>query len=306
MEKTIDKLYIMGNGFDRAHDLPTSYNHFRLWLMENRNEIFIKRFENLYPKIKCLNDKDEIIWGDLEKALGQTTVDEMIEYDKNYFDCSCQNDDTLQQGSKITAVTSTLQCLLDSWAKSINVNNVKPVFNIEQNSCFLTFNYTTVLEHVYDVPNENVLHIHNCVENSGNMIIGYHDPTVDAKYVYPIEEDKNEGLRIRTAKVEYRRYIKDTSTCIRNNNSFFQSLKNIENIYIFGHSLETVDLPYFREISNTVRDSTIWHVFIHDINSVQPDKMRDINERIRSCIGHQEIRFYDSTEFPKHNNRCNS
>ena len=29
-----NNLFIIGNGFDRGHDMPTSYNNFKDWLIE--------------------------------------------------------------------------------------------------------------------------------------------------------------------------------------------------------------------------------------------------------------------------------
>ena len=43
------KLYIIGNGFDRAHDLKTSYWDFRCNLEQNEED-FLVEFEKLYGK----------------------------------------------------------------------------------------------------------------------------------------------------------------------------------------------------------------------------------------------------------------
>ncbi|MBR0277675.1 MAG: hypothetical protein IJQ50_04360, partial [Clostridia bacterium] len=43
----MSKLYIIGNGFDRAHGLDTEYKHFRRYLLENE-ETFLYDLEKLY------------------------------------------------------------------------------------------------------------------------------------------------------------------------------------------------------------------------------------------------------------------
>ena len=303
MNASKNKLYIFGNGFDRAHALATGYNDFRSWLKANKHDSFIERFERLYPNVKILNAKGEIEWGDLEKALGLTTAEDMIEFDQSYTDCGCV-DKNMAQGSNIIAVTTTLQNLLDSWARSIDVSCAKSFLEIDSDCMFLTFNYTTVLEDNYKVPKENVLHIHNSVTNPGNMIIGYYDPTVGGKYIYPIETGEN-AQRIRIAKVEHRRYIKYTSSCIRKNKHFFESLKDIQEIHVFGHSLEIVDLPYIKEISQNVRMETVWNIYIYNL-AKDPLKETIINTRIRPFIkDEQAIKYLDTSEFPNHVQPCN-
>ena len=48
------KLFIIGNGFDSAHKLKTSYNHFREYLLSNNPEINME--ELIIPEE--IHDKD--------------------------------------------------------------------------------------------------------------------------------------------------------------------------------------------------------------------------------------------------------
>lgn len=65
----MNKLVVIGNGFDLAHGLPTSYNHFvnDFWssLEDNRNEALIKKVVSInekylsnFPFSKIKNFKD--------------------------------------------------------------------------------------------------------------------------------------------------------------------------------------------------------------------------------------------------------
>ena len=62
----------------------------------------------------------------------------------------------------------------------------------------------------------------------------------------------------------YEDTIKDTNEIIRNHNSFYESLKNVEQVIILGHSLSEVDMPYFDRVLNAVdRDKVKWEISYH-------------------------------------------
>ena len=60
-------LYIVGNGFDRYHDLPTSYSNFYTFLKNNGKDTFIRQLETYFGS--SINGKSDL-WSDLEVALG--------------------------------------------------------------------------------------------------------------------------------------------------------------------------------------------------------------------------------------------
>ena len=74
------KLYIIGNGFDLAHRLPTQYWDFRTYL-ENLYPDFLNSFEQhyyIYPK-----DADEykknLLWNSFESNLANIDEDIIID-----------------------------------------------------------------------------------------------------------------------------------------------------------------------------------------------------------------------------------
>lgn len=89
----ISRLYIIGNGFDVAHGLNTSYWKFREFL-ENEAPYFLNAFEALY-NIHPLDDTEpwyteatqerwnkEVnhdLWSEFERAMGKPNATEMIE-----------------------------------------------------------------------------------------------------------------------------------------------------------------------------------------------------------------------------------
>lgn len=250
------KLWIIGNGFDLAHGLPTSYEHFHQWLLGCGHNQFVNMFESMYPKVRTDNDK----WSDIESALGQTTVEDIIRYAKEYRYCP---KDKINPVGNVTIVAMGVQCNLDQWARQIDLSTIKPTYKMDAEAKYLTFNYTMTLERVYGIPAENILHIHKSVESGDNLIIGYESATESQHHVYPVESGPDAELN-RVAKVEYDRYIKHPTYNISQNERFFQSLTDIDEVCVFGHSLSKVDIPYIRKIRTLLSDECDWHFYLKD------------------------------------------
>lgn len=60
-------LYIIGNGFDLAHGMPTKYDDFKRWLVENDRIDVIQELQHAFPSTKGGN---YLLWSDFETALG--------------------------------------------------------------------------------------------------------------------------------------------------------------------------------------------------------------------------------------------
>ena len=65
------QLYIIGNGFDIHHSIPSSYKNYHDWLEENDEDI-IERLRNYYDV-----DEDEW-WNELELELGHADMADYI------------------------------------------------------------------------------------------------------------------------------------------------------------------------------------------------------------------------------------
>ena len=62
----------------------------------------------------------------------------------------------------------------------------------------------------------------------------------------------------------YEQTLKETHKIISKHKSFFNSIKEIKNIVILGHSLADVDMPYFDKIMNCVDKNKVrWEISYH-------------------------------------------
>lgn len=61
------KLWILGNGFDMAHGLPTSYWDYHQFLKKRDEKWFMGMLEYFFGK--DMQSQRNILWSQLEKAL---------------------------------------------------------------------------------------------------------------------------------------------------------------------------------------------------------------------------------------------
>ena len=65
----------------------------------------------------------------------------------------------------------------------------------------------------------------------------------------------------------YDNSMKQTSSIIYQHASFFESLKDIKQVVILGHSLADVDMPYFEKLKQSVdKDNVVWKISCHSDN----------------------------------------
>ncbi|CED57349.1 putative uncharacterized protein [Aliivibrio wodanis] len=137
-------LYIIGNGFDLWHDLPTSYAKFYEFAKNTLDEL-----ENYYSF-----DLQELEpWHDFENALGAFDANSFLEF---HNEVDIMSDDFKQKQifgleDEITEQTdihvSTVQETFIGWVNQIDVSQIKTKMQFPEDSHFLTFNYTSTLQH---------------------------------------------------------------------------------------------------------------------------------------------------------------
>lgn len=66
---------------------------------------------------------------------------------------------------------------------------------------------------------------------------------------------------------------KDTDKVILINNTLFKKLKDVDTVFVLGHSLNDIDLPYFKKISKSLKKYVEWHVSYFD----EKDKYKIMN-----------------------------
>ena len=273
------KLYVIGNGFDRAHKLPTSYWDFRTYIAF-RDPEFLRSFEShydIYPATKCARRR--LLWNELESNLAnideEAIIGQITDIDMGLDSGDTGISDTLYSHfSADYDYINQLAKYLKQWVRTIRIRDIKPRtshiktvgddFDIT-NNFYITFNYTAVLETIYNVNPLNIVHIHGSLrQRDGDPILGHGNKNRIDK----INDSRNEADNISDEKWSsacsvvrdyYMRTYKDISKYMYQLGQF--SKKPIDEIIVAGHSLAGVDQPYFSAIDNHLCNRANWKVY---------------------------------------------
>ena len=258
-EQNKQTLFIIGNGFDLANGIKSSYMDFHKWLKDNDYSHLISMMDRFFS-----NRRD--VWSDIETALG--------EYNENYILDYCKPNEDIDYDHPMRSVAAIedspdwlFQPILEDfinafgdWVDSIDITTAERIRTLPTESIYLTFNYTETLERVYSIPKSNILHIHGCRLLDEKYIIGhnnYRDP--DDAY-----NDESEMLYIQNTWSKIIGWmnglLKDTSAIISKNQNFFERLSDIKCVIVYGHSLNEVDMPYMEEIVRHIGIEKQWYI----------------------------------------------
>ncbi|OEE33950.1 hypothetical protein A1QO_08885 [Vibrio genomosp. F10 str. ZF-129] len=269
----MNKLYIIGNGFDLHHGLPTSLTGFRDY---SKHSEFHRLYENGVFMMSTNQTLDEH-WQQLETNLANFDVDALIEYAAQYYDDDPHENHFLYEvENAIGALTMGLKKDLNSYlslAESRTIEDGK-VLPIDTSARFLCFNYTNTLERFYNIPSDRICYIHGKLNSTDAPIVVGHGieaseykapPSIDISI---LAEEEVEAFSdsyspdYEYATSEAHRYFKknhkDTAACVQASSTFLQSLVDIERVVILGHSLAVIDKPYFDYVNKIVGANCQW------------------------------------------------
>lgn len=250
-------LLIIGNGFDLAHGMKTSWSDFHKWLHASGYTNLIYFLEtNLGMKTE--------LWKNFEKALGECSIDSIYDQCTKYIKI---NHDHMMRSAFAIEDSPDLELLprkeelvksFTEWIKSIWISNELLLIEIPQEARYLTFNYTETLEKLYKIPADNILHIHG---NIYNPIFGH------GNFYNDNDEEKSETTYQIAAKEKIigmmNELHKDVQGVIAAHAEFFESLQDIDKIVVRGLSYGDVDFPYFEKTKEVVSDDCMWRLGWH-------------------------------------------
>ena len=243
-------LYILGNGFDRAHNLKTSYWHFKEWLMTHGRLDVIAELQSLFP---TQQDGKFLLWSQFEKALTQydKAAVEGWAWNKLYLAIEEEDGKEIVTSGDIldTAISDIVRNSFSAWVNDIEVNGTR-IFDFDCFAKFITFNYTETLEHLYSIPGDRILHIHGKAHSDSKIIVG-HRTAVDPLSGSNVNNDFRGNKSIIQNLGDYSELYKPSEEIIEQNSVFFNSLKGIGSVIVIGHSCSDVDKLYFEAIDSS-------------------------------------------------------
>ena len=237
-------LFIIGNGFDLAHGLKTTYSDFRTFL-EINDPGYLHRFEELFNEYRY---EQYYLWSDFEEHI-----------------CFPEHKN-VQRLKELISYVERLHIKLREWIETIKLNTQERMsskINPESDDIFISFNYTMMLEELYEIDEKNIWHIHGSIkEKERNLIIGHYNiPNFEhIKHMYygeKLEDDEHDiyeqAFYYQTKTLKYDHFI-----------PFSNVLKNINQVHIIGHSLGFADEPFFYQLGEMVGENVDWNVYYYD------------------------------------------
>lgn len=269
-------LYVIGNGFDLWHGLPTGYPQFYDFAKETLEEI-----ENYYS----FNFSGANPWHDFENTLGAFNWDEFYET-YNDIDVRAEDfrpswaygleDDLEQQADQHV---ETIKECFHEWVSGIDISIAEKKLTLPENAQFITFNYTSTLESTYDIEDDRVLHIHGRAETFDELIFG-HGETMEEEPELDENGDSNRTMfsdAQSAAKYPFYALQKPVAEVLETHREFFESLTPTCEVIVIGHSLNKVDLPYFKKLVGLAPDAR-WKVCIY-----RPEEEAKCIQALTSC-----------------------
>ena len=309
----MSKLFVIGNGFDLAHYLGTSYENFKKYIVD---EYLDGKYKEEVPDVISLeeiSDGEEVLdekkakfildiismaegegkkWGNVESSLGELDYGSVLDpiYD-TFEDGDGANEfleaDTIEYyASNISDALSPVKTLFKEWIDGIKITTakVKPKYYnlIGKNDKFLTFNYTETLEEIYGISKDRVCHIHGviCSENEDEEIVFGHgnNDVKDDKLFEKYQAEYTGSENILTSLFESLK--KDTLTALKNHRAFFDEIdEEITEVYTVGFSFSKVDLIYISEVCKKLSDNVVWYFD----EFYKPEEVESFKNILKEC-----------------------
>lgn len=234
-------LYVIGNGFDIAHGVESKYSEFERWCRTSKKNTGI--FDSLF------STKSDF-WSNIEVALGDYDEKAILDFCKP--DEEFDLDHSLSSSARIEdAPECILKPALDElkeyfieWVNSINLKDIEDYLILHKNAKYISFNYTETLEKIYSISKENICHIHGCrLLKNDDYVFGHNNHRDTNSYGddLPLFEE-NAYLSILNYLNDFEKQINEI---IAANTAFFEQLRDTKLVYVLGHSISEIDMPYF-------------------------------------------------------------
>lgn len=286
-------LYIIGNGFDQRHGLKSSYGEYHKYAKKNTPDAENSLYLYFNLKEKYYIEDDEYLWCDFENDLASFDAKEfysdhdnvsegfMDQENPQWSDYFGVLDEIIEESEKLHSeiIESFWNWINDISETEIEQRNMHFV----ENAIFLSFNYTSILEKVYNIP--TVLHIHGYIGDGyeESLVFGHGMEVSEGET--PEFNENGESNMTPSSEAEaashalFYKFKKPVGNIIDKNQSFFDSLKYIEKVIVLGHSLNEIDMPYICKLINSISGSATWTVVCYT------DSDRKRAEKVMENIG---------------------
>ncbi len=306
------KLIIIGNGFDlhtfsnlSNPKMDTSYKSYYEFLSSlgdytNIHRFFPKLFaEFIYNRYDGLEAKNGM-WWNFEEALstidGTFIVENIDNGIQDYIEEANSRGydlDFLDMCTKHVGDTTTFQLEellgknLKLWINSINEMIPTSSKRLSNTAYYINFNYTDTLQKYYNVSDERILHIHGSAKNVDELMMGHGEKLTEilGECFYEVNYYGLKTIKYDISKYKIH-FIKDVTNNICKLHEIDDIFRKIDEVFVIGHSLGGVDIPYFDYISSKLDLGVVWNFGYYNEKDV------DLFDKINNFCMKNRITLY--------------
>lgn len=298
-------LFIIGNGFDLAHNMKTQYSDFRKYLIKIGILEDVEYSDNMFceiPEYSIAPDGDELFneteaiktiitcidkvgnapWKNIEKSLGVIDYSPFFQTFGLYDGEKIQHEYNRNEASatNLYKVLKQIHNYFYYWLDTIEpasepLSDFQNMINA-QNDLFLNFNYTKTLETIYGV--KNICHIHGFIGDE-KIYLGHGNDKFDSEYYSKHHFGSEYTLRHLHEELK-----KNTEEAYDKNKEFFKEIIKLNKqdnftIFTYGFSFSDVDEFYLNKIFRNIDTSKV----ILSMNDFDKDKLEDFKQTAKRC-----------------------
>ncbi|PMC41934.1 AbiH family protein [Lactobacillus iners] len=268
-------LYIIGNGFDLHFNLKTKTDNF---------ENYLKKNQTIYNGVDNASDVFNsygVNWYEYEQSLNDIDLDEIEsqnEIKPDYLSDRESDRDggivnmQMYVGSLSEAIRSALEQMVISAnedALVLSEDFLAPKL-FEVGDAILTFNYTSTIEILFEVPDSvPIFHIHGCYKQGTPLVFGYRNNQNSYVKTWPdMDEDNWDYYVAQQREVVYDFYSSlEKKLEIDKLVSFLLKCGKMDRVVVLGHSMSPVDYEYMEKVDATL-NPRIWEISYYNENDI--------------------------------------
>lgn len=263
--------YVIGNGFDIHYGLDTTYNNFKVFLLNNGYEELVRKIDQLFYERGNFSPEAIDTWSGFEDMLqvfNYLDADEIYDEAMNNAETDDDRADFWDSPSwNVGYYNEYIQVLkqqFDSWIRNIDTSINRDRYFIPQNDDFiLSFNYTTTIEDNFKSVNYGIAHIHGVVGQ--RIILGHNYYQKPDTFV--IIEDEDSDYRDITTKSAVNdilelasvQYFKNSKEILLEYAKIFSSIPRYDKVVIMGLSCGLQDALYIYEILKYAKEIDFYY-----------------------------------------------
>lgn len=211
---------------------------------------------------------DDQEWSNFEENLGVfdednfreseawvPSMNDMIESSKYV---NGYNDEISQKSDELV---DDIKSAFTTWIRKVDVKQATKFMEFPKGFKFINFNYTSTLQDVYLVSDEDVLHIHGKARWDVKFGHGIGNGNQSSSMAQNDDEPWfEESYQIMATVTD--RFHKPVHEILEEHRGNLEGYGNVTKIIVIGHSINDIDMPYLKCILNAYPDA-VWRNWNH-------------------------------------------